>query len=553
MKPAYKRLGTWVPLIIALSFAGGIWTGNSLLQRRANPVQGKLQEVLDLINANYVDKISTDTLIDYAIPAILEQLDPHSVYLTADEVKSQNEELEGSFSGIGISFWLQNDTINVVEVIGGGPSEAVGIMAGDRIVTVNGKSAVGKTWTEERVRRELRGDEGSKVTLGIMRPSAPGKTFKYDVTRAQIPLTSVDAAYRPADNVVYVKVNRFGEQTFSEFLDALARTEYNPKTDKLMVDLRGNGGGYMQPAVMMANEFLPRGAVIVSTRGREGSGLEETLRADGTGSFRNAEVVVLVDEQSASASEIFAGALQDNDRGLVIGRRSFGKGLVQNQFPLRDNSALRLTIARYYTPSGRCIQKSYKPGELHSYQDEILSRYLHGELQNADSIKFDPKQVFSTVNGRKVYGGGGIMPDIFVGADTVGVSSYYMEVVNAGLIQKYAMSYCDRNGGKLRSAKDVRQLMSMLPSDREIIEDFAEYARSTAGIQPRWYYINLSQDILVNSLKAWIARDAIGAQAFYEVYNTSDQTIAKALEALSGGVARVPLLPSNPNKKQNKR
>lgn len=553
MKPVYKRLSVWVPLIIAASFVAGMWTGRSLVVGRQNPAQGKLQEVLDLIKTNYVEEISPDTLMDYAIPAILEQLDPHSVYLTADEVKSQNEELEGSFSGIGISFWLQNDTINVVEVIAGGPSEAVGIMAGDRIVTVNGKSSVGKTWTEERVRRELRGEEGSKVVLGIMRPSAPGKILKYEVKRAQIPLTSVDAAYRIADNVAYIKVNRFGEHTYNEFLDGLAETEYNPATDKLIVDLRGNGGGYMQPAVMMANEFLPRGAVIVSTRGRQGNGFDETLHADGTGSYLNGEVVVLVDEQSASASEIFAGAMQDNDRGLVIGRRSFGKGLVQNQFPLSDNSALRLTIARYYSPSGRCIQKDYKPGQLHNYQDEILSRYLHGELQNADSIKFDPKQVFSTLNGRKVYGGGGIMPDIFVAADTIGVSSYYMEVVNAGLIQKFAMNYCDRNRTRLRQAKTVKQLMTMLPSDNELLEEFAEYARVKSGIQPRWYYINLSREILVNSLKAWIARDAIGAEAFYEVYNTSDQTIAKALEALAKGLARIPLLPANTSKTQTKK
>ncbi len=544
MKSLYKRPAVWVPLLVAAAFAAGIWAGRCVWLSRNDTVQNKLQEVMNLINTQYVDKISTDTLVDYLIPALLEQLDPHSVYLTADEVKSQSEELEGSFSGIGISFWLQNDTINVVEVIAGGPSEAVGLMAGDRIVTVNGKSAVGKTWTEERVRRELRGDEGSKVVLGIVRPSAPGKVLKYEVTRAQIPMTSVDAAYRLADNVAYIKVNRFGEQTYSEFLDGLTRTEYDPAKDKLIVDLRGNGGGYMQPAVMMANEFLPRGAVIVSTRGREGSGTDETLRADGSGSFRDGEVVVLVDEQSASASEIFAGAMQDNDRGLVIGRRSFGKGLVQNQFPLRDNSALRLTIARYYTPSGRCIQKDYKPGQLHDYQDEILSRYLHGELMSADSIKFDPKQVFSTINGRKVYGGGGIMPDIFVAADTLGVSSYYMEVVNAGLIQKFAMDYCDRYRSRLRQAKSVPQLLKMLPDDRALIEEFAEFARVKAGVQPRWYYINLSQDILVNSLKAWIARDALGAWAFYEVYNTSDSTIARALEALRQGKARVPLLPT---------
>ncbi|MDE5923661.1 MAG: S41 family peptidase, partial [Muribaculum sp.] len=376
-----------------------------------------------------VDEVSVDSLIEQSLPDLIANLDPHSHYIPAKDLKAVNDELEGSFSGIGISFTMFTDTITVNEVIPGGPSEKAGILPGDRIVTINDSIVAGMGIAQTDIVKRLRGMKGSVVKLGIRR-STSKKPLTFEVTRGDIPLNSVDAAYMISPETGYIKVNKFGRTTYDEFLTALARLTA-AGAGNFIVDLRGNGGGFLEMAIMMANEFLPVGSPIVEPRGRHESE-NSAIASDGNGSFQNAGLVVLLDEYSASASEIFAGAMQDNDRALIVGRRSFGKGLVQRQITLPDSSAVRLTVQRYYTPSGRCIQKDYRLGERGAYEKDITNRYEHGEFFASDSIHLNKELEYLTIGGRKVYGGGGIMPDVFVPNDTVGISSYYINVLNAG-------------------------------------------------------------------------------------------------------------------------
>lgn len=536
MNNRLKNPGVWMPLALAVALVAGMWIGRTFFNSRHSwNSRTKLDTILELIDKNYVDEIDTDSILEASFPGLMSHLDPHSVYIPASDLQSVNEELEGSFSGIGISFNMLGDTINVLEVISGGPSEKVGILPGDRIITINDSLVAGKKWENNKVMKHLRGPKGSVVRLGIKRPTATD-LLPYEVTRDDIPVTSIDASYFIDDSIGYIKINKFGASTYSEFLTS-AVTLASQGAEKLIVDLRGNGGGFMDHAVLMANEFLPAGSPIVAIKGKNTSRNSATL-SDGSGSLKDKEIIVIIDEFSASASEIFAGAMQDNDRGLIVGRRSFGKGLVQNQLELPDSSALRLTIARYYTPSGRCIQKDYAPGV--DYERELLNRYEHGELYTADSIKQDKTKEFTTLHGRTVYGGGGITPDIFVPNDTTGVTSYYINVVNAGLIQKYTFDYTDRNRATLSQSTDGRQLLSLLPDDDTLLQDFVAYAKKN-GVVPRWYYINISRDLLVNSLKAMIARNIHGVQGYYEVANDSDPTVAAALEALYDGQTAFPI------------
>lgn len=521
-----KRAAVWMPLLLAVVFGAGLLTGAMFFNRfTGSAVQSKINEILGEIKERYVDEVDTDSLLEASIPDILAKLDPHTTYISSSDLQSVNEELEGSFCGIGISFNMLTDTITVLEVISGGPSEKVGLMAGDRIITINDSLVAGQKWSNEKVISELRGEKGTQVNLGVMRSTSP-KLLNYTVTRGDIPVTSIDAAYMLSDGTGYVKVNKFGRNTYSEFLNAMVELR-NKGANRFMIDLRGNGGGFMEPAILMANDFLPAGCPIVETRGRTEMS-ETNAVSDGTGAFQNFPLVVVIDEFSASASEIFAGAIQDNDRGVIVGRRSFGKGLVQQQIELPDHSAIRLTTARYYTPSGRCIQKIYTPGSLKSYDMEIADRYSNGEVFSADSVHLDMSKKFFTLGGRAVYGGGGIMPDVFVANDTTGLSTYYLNVVNAGLMQKYAFHYTDKERAKLLHAKSVDELMKLLPSDDALLQDFVMYARDTEGIAPRWYYINISRDLIVSQLKALIARDMLGSSAFYEVYNVSDPMIMRA-------------------------
>ncbi|MCI9285353.1 MAG: PDZ domain-containing protein [Muribaculaceae bacterium] len=478
-----KNPAVWMPLVIAVALVGGMWIGKTFFSGNANwSTRSKLDIILDTVKESYVD-----------------------------------------------------DTINVLEVISGGPSEKVGLLPGDRIITVDDSVAAGRNWSNSKVMSMLRGPKDSVVKLGIKRATAK-ELLSYEVTRGDIPVTSVDAAYIITPGVGYLKINKFGAQTFSEFLTSMVQL-VSQGAEKFIIDLRGNGGGFMEPAVLMANEFLPSDRPIVSMKGANYPE-RAPMGSDGSGAFKGNEMVVLLDEVSASASEIFAGAIQDNDRGLIVGRRSFGKGLVQNQMELPDSSAIRLTIARYYTPSGRCIQKTYGSGT--DYDRDLINRYEHGEFYSADSIKLDKSLAFTTLNGRTVYGGGGIMPDLFVANDTTGITTYYLNVVNAGLIQKYTFDYTDRNRSQLSKSKDAAEMMTMLPDDDSLLVDFVGYARE-AGVAPRWYYINLSRDLLVSSLKAMIARNIHGVQGYYEVYNLTDPTVAAALKALDEGLTTVPI------------
>ncbi|MGN1245714.1 MAG: S41 family peptidase [Muribaculaceae bacterium] len=534
MNPS-KNTIVWLPLAISVSVVAGMLMGNLFSnQKFISDNDRKLNTILNLIGEEYVDTVNIGDLVEQSIPQILANLDPHTTYIPAKDLQDVNNELEGSFGGIGISFMVLNDTTTVVEVIAGGPSEKVGIMAGDRIIKVDGVDFVGKKISDDSVRATLRGAIGSTVKLSIKRAGTK-KLLEYDVKRGDIPVKSVDASYMVDKLTGYIKVNKFGRTTYDEFLNGMMKL-MNEGAKRYIVDLRGNAGGYMEIAILMANEFLPSNELIVYTKGREKKN-DSQMWSDGNGSFQDAEIIVLIDEYSASASEIFAGAIQDNDRGLVVGRRSFGKGLVQRQVALTDSSAIRLTIARYYTPTGRCIQKDYKTGE---YNRELYDRYSHGELYNKDSIKVDKSKQFITAHGRTVYGGGGIVPDIFVPNDTTGISTYYINVANAGLLQKFAFTYSDINRKALSKLKDYKQFLRILPSNDAILNDFVNFAAEN-GVPARWYYINLSRNLIVTQIKALIARDIFGPEAFYPIYNRDDKNIEAALKAFDNHKAVFPI------------
>ena len=533
-----KKASVWLPVIVAVSFVAGFLT-SSLLRSGGSPsaTQKKFQTVMNLIKNDYVDEVDLDSLLERTLPSLLTNLDPHSAYIPASDLQAVNDELDGSFCGVGIQFMLNNDTISIIEVIPGGPSEKVGLKAGDRIIKVDGENVAGTGLTNEQVLKMLRGDRDSKVVLGIKRQNSK-KTLSFEVTRGDIPVTSVDAAYIIEPGKGYIKVNKFGRTTYEEFWQALNNLRQEGAED-FIIDLRGNTGGYMEIAFQMVNEFIHKGELIVSTKGRDFY-TTSTVVADGTGAFGDARVAVLLDEYSASASEIFAGAIQDNDRGIVIGRRSFGKGLIQRQTVLPDSSAIRLTVGRYYTPSGRCIQKDYS--NLSAYEHDILDRYTRGEMFSEDSVKLNKELAFKTMNGRTVYGGGGIMPDIFVPNDTSGITSYYINVANAGLLQKFAFDYVDEHRDALSKAKDADALLSMLPDDDTLLRQFVGYCVNN-GIAARWYYINISHDLIVNQLKALIARDAIGYNAFFSIANRIDTNVLRAIEEIDKGSADFPLPP----------
>lgn len=522
-----------IPLVLAIGIVGGIFIGKYMSISRVSPAEAKLRTIADLIENEYVDDVDVDSLLASVVPDLLAGLDPHSVYMSAEELVSTNEDMDGHFSGVGVSFQIVNDSVVVVEVIAGGPAEKAGILNGDKIVQANDSSITGKKATQDNVFKTLRGPKGSKVALKVKRSNS-AKLLSFDVVRDDIPVNTVDAVYMADEKngIGYLKVSKFGRNTYEEFMQAISQLR-GQGAKSLIVDLRGNVGGFLDQVILMANEFLPEDRIIVSTNGKlvENKSIAMT---DGNGRFQKMPLTVLMDEYSASASEIFAGAMQDNDRGLVVGRRSFGKGLVQHQIELPDSSAIRLTVARYYTPSGRCIQKPYERGEDGKYVLDIYDRYQHGEFYNADSIKLDKSKLYLTNGGRKVYGGGGIMPDVFVPEDTTGYTSYYVSVSNQGLITKYAMQVTDRYRELTKNVKTTGELYRVIPRDQTLLEGFVEFAAKN-GVPARWYYINKSRPLILNLLKAQIARNVLGYSGLIQTLNEEDETVQKALELTREG------------------
>lgn len=534
-----KKIAVWVPVVVAVAFAAGIFLGARLFKSGVDwSAKVKIGEIMNLVANEYVDEVNTDSILEASIPDILAKLDPHTVYIPASELQATNEVLDGSFGGIGVSFTMMNDTASVIEVVSGGPSEKVGILAGDRIITVNDSVVAGIKLDSESMRKRLKGPKGTTVTLGIKRNNSP-EILTFEVTRGDIPVNAVDAAYMIRPGIGYLRINKFGRTTYMEFLEGMVKLQRDG-AKQFILDLRGNTGGYMEPAILMANEFLGAGMPIVSTHGRSGV-IESDFSGDGQGAFQDTELIVVIDEASASASEIFAGAIQDNDRGLIVGRRSFGKGLVQRQIELPDSSAIRLTTARYHTPSGRCIQKPYTMGSVDEYEREIYTRFNNGEGFSADSAKIDTTQIFNTASGRTVYGGGGIMPDVFVAGDTTGISPYYIKVFNAGLLHRFAFYFTDINRDELSKADTTAELMALLPQDETLLNIFVEYARDKGNIPPRWYYINISRDLIVRQLKSLIASDVLGQAALFEVSNEGDSTILRAIREFNDGNAVAPI------------
>lgn len=547
-----NKTSRFIPVIVAVSIVAGILIGtfyaNHFSGNRLgiiNTSSNKLNALLRIIDDQYVDTVNMGELVEDAMPQILGELDPHSSYIPAKDLEAVNSDLKGSFSGIGIQFTIQQDTIHVNNVIQGGPSEKVGLLAGDRIVEVDDSIFVGKIVNNYEAMKRLKGPKGSEVKLGVFRPGEK-EILHFTIVRGDIPVKSVDAAYMLSDRFGYIKINKFGETTYPELLIALAKLNQE-NCEGVIIDLRGNTGGYMGAAIQMVNEFLPKNRLIVYTQGRKAP--RENYNSNGTGSSQKMPIVVLMDEGSASASEIFAGAIQDNDRGTIIGRRSFGKGLVQQPIEFSDGSAIRLTIARYYTPSGRCIQKPYVKGNDSDYEMDIITRYEHGEFFSQDSIKQDESQIFYTTLGRPVYGGGGIMPDIFVPQDTTGMTSYYRMATNKMLTIQFTFRYTDNHRAELQKYETEDALLQHLKS-QNILEKFAAFAEEK-GLKRRNILMYKSQRLFETNLYGNIIYNMLGMEAYIEFLNKSDKTVLKALEVLEKGES-FPQAPEQPiEAKQN--
>lgn len=529
-----KKLTIWLPVIIAASIALGIFIGNYYLiisqgKRQTFSRGNKINAILDIIDQQYVDTVNMVDLVEGTIPKIFSELDPHSVYISAADAQVANEELEGSFSGIGVSFNMQTDTILVISVIPGGPAEKAGLLPFDRIITINDSTYAGNKSSQTLIMKTLRGEKNSTVRLGVKR-GMEKELLYFDVTRGDVPVHSVDVAYMLSNDIGYIKVSKFGRTTYNEFLTAIAQLKQDGAAS-FVIDLRGNTGGYMDAAINMINEFMPEGRLIVYTEGK--SFPRRDVYANGTGTCKEAPIVVLTDEISASASEIFAGAIQDNDRGLIIGRRTYGKGLVQAPIPLSDGSELRLTIARYYVASGRSIQKTYEMGKTEEYDLDIYNRFVHGEFDSADSIKVDDELRYETLAGRPVYGGGGIMPDIFIPRDTSGITSYFSNVVNSGVIYQYALEYSDKHREHFSSFNDYEGLYRYLQK-QPLLEDFTNYA-ATKGIKKRPTLIRVSGKLIENHLHAYIVRNFFDEAGFYPIFLKDDPSLLRAIKELNEG------------------
>lgn len=493
----------------------------------------KITQFLNYMNNYYVDSINNDEVIEKAIVAMLKELDPHSVYISKEDVKAMNEPLQGNFDGIGIQFNILYDTVIVVSPIPGGPSEKVGIKAGDRIIEVEGENIAGNGITSNGVRERLLGAKGTKVNITVFRKDED-KKLKFTILRGEIPIFSIDASYMVDDEIGYIKLNRFAATTMKEF-----KNHFNAlKKDgmkSLILDLRGNGGGYLNVAIDLVDEFVQDGKMVLYTEGLNSP--KHIYRTNNKGSFEKGKLIVLINEGSASASEIVSGAIQDWDRGVLIGRRSFGKGLVQRPFNLHDGSMIRLTIARYYTPTGRLIQKPYNNG-LNEYRQDINNRYTHGELSHKDSIQFpDSLKYYTLLKQREVYGGGGIMPDIFIPIDTSGYSDYYRNLVGKGIMNTFVLDYVDKNRNRLKNEyKDFKDYKNSFEVTNEMLTEMVEMAKKEE-IEFVDEDFDISKEDIRIQTKALIARDIWDTSEYFQIMNTINASFKKAIEVLQDKTA----------------
>ena len=541
-----------MPMLMAVCVAFGIVIGtfyaNHFSGNRLNIINSgsnRLNNLLHIIDDQYVDNVNIDSLVDKAIPQILSDLDPHSVYITGKDLQAANDELKGSFSGVGIEFNIRQDTLHVQNVVKNAPAERAGLLAGDKVVSIDGKPFVGKIVTNDEAMRRLRGPKDTKVRIGVVR-FGQKKTQEFTVIRGDIPQKSITASYMIDDETAYIRIKNFAENTYPDLLIALAKLSQEG-FQNLIIDLRDNTGGYLQSAVQMANEFLPKNKLVVYTQGRKSQ--RQDYVSNGQGNYQHTPLVVLINEGSASASEIFAGAIQDNDRGTVIGRRSFGKGLVQQQMGFTDGSIIRLTIARYYTPSGRCIQKPYTAGDGVDYEQDIYSRYQHGEFFSQDSIKHTGPAYHTSI-GRLVYGGGGITPDIFVAEDTLGVTSYFKQAAMSGLILQFAYNYTDNNRKKLSQYNSLKELAAYL-GKQNLVEQFADYA-DKHGLQRRNLMIRKSHKMLSRFLISRIVYNMLDDESWTQYLNEDDPVIAAALKVFKNHAAFPKLTQADKPKAANK-
>ena len=516
-----------LPLILCIGLAAGVLIGAGLTSKsggsEVNQDIQKLREVLTLVKKEYVDETKTEGLVEDAIAHLLGQLDPHSAYISAKDRISANEDLKGNFEGIGIEFNIFHDTLTVITTLSGGPSEAVGLRSGDKIIKVDDKVIASTKLTNLDVQRYLKGPKGSEVKIEVLRKNKK-EPITFTIIRDKIPQFSVDASYMVDNEIGYIKINRFSQTTYEEMMEAMVKLK-KEGMKKLVLDLQGNPGGYMDQAISVAYEFMPAGEKIVFTKGQE-TKYNENAMATEKGDFEKGDLIVLVNEGSASASEIVSGALQDNDRALVVGRRSFGKGLVQRPFDLNDGSEVRLTISRYYTPSGRSIQKPYENSE--DYDKDITKRYKNGEFFTADSVKFNDSLKYKTLNGRTVYGGGGIMPDYFVPLDTTLTSRYFNELSYANVLREYAFNYGDQNGKALEQ-KGYKDYLQNFEVGDVMLNQVVELGKKN-NIKPDLKDLNANKKLFQVYLKAEIARKVWGNSAFYPIFNETNEVLQQAIK-----------------------
>jgi len=516
-----------LPLILFIGLAAGVLIGASLTNKSSSGDVGeevqKMREVLSLIKNEYVDTANTEVLVEDAIEHMLGKLDPHSSYISAKDIVEANEDLRGNFEGIGIEFNIFHDTLVVVSALSGGPSESVGLRSGDKIIRVNDKNIAGIGLSNRDVQTHLKGPKGTEVKIEVQRKNI-SKPIEFTIVRDKIPQFSVDASYMLDHEIGYIKVSRFAQTTYSELKDAMSKLQ-KEGMKKLILDLQGNPGGYMDQAINIADEFLPTGEKIVFTKGQEEK-YNENAFATEQGDFERGDLIVLVNEGSASASEIVAGALQDNDRALIVGRRSYGKGLVQRPFDLNDGSEVRLTISRYYTPSGRSIQKPYD--NLDDYDKDLMKRYKKGEFFSADSIQFNDSLKFETTSGRSVYGGGGIMPDYFVSLDTASNSRYFNQLFNANILREYAFGYANENEIALKE-KGYPDYLQNFEISQVMINEIIEMGRKNK-IEPDYKDLSKNKRLFQIYIKAEVARNVWNNEAFYPIFNETNEVLQQAIK-----------------------